>query len=299
MFLTRSMHGAQRRSRPVQTPQRVRWRFSWKQMRSWAYREVGLRGICEDRLRADLVMMKARWKPLRGGWALAGPLVDLNSMMHHRYAPYSRRRGQDGEPHSTRAQGHGEHAPPAEPERAGGRRGGHVQPQLPSCEYRGRGAADPSQRPGLTYTPPHNTEQEPAILYNLRQRFLRKHPYTYTGDMAIAVNPYEWLEHLYREELRETYLFATDRASLEPHVYAISAEAYRWEARPMLTFRHVLTHVTYPDVAMGHLVCVRVVPQRQGREGQDAKPEHPGQRRIRGGQDRDGQDPHGPPGVHL
>jgi hypothetical protein len=34
---------------------------------------------------------------------------------------------------------------------------------------------------------------EPAILYNLQQRLLAKHPYTYMGSILIAVNPFCWL----------------------------------------------------------------------------------------------------------
>lgn len=34
-----------------------------------------------------------------------------------------------------------------------------------------------------------NYLHEPAILYNLKQRFLRQIPYTYTGPICIAVNP--------------------------------------------------------------------------------------------------------------
>lgn len=30
-------------------------------------------------------------------------------------------------------------------------------------------------------------EQEPAILFNLRRRFLACQPYTYTGDICISV----------------------------------------------------------------------------------------------------------------
>lgn len=35
--------------------------------------------------------------------------------------------------------------------------------------------------------------QEPAILYNLRRRFLNESPYTYTGDICIAVSPHTCL----------------------------------------------------------------------------------------------------------
>lgn len=34
---------------------------------------------------------------------------------------------------------------------------------------------------------------EPAILFNLRRRFFRSLPYTYTGEIVIAVNPYRWV----------------------------------------------------------------------------------------------------------
>lgn len=32
---------------------------------------------------------------------------------------------------------------------------------------------------------------EPAILFNLRKRFFRALPYTYTGEIVIACNPYQ------------------------------------------------------------------------------------------------------------
>lgn len=35
---------------------------------------------------------------------------------------------------------------------------------------------------------------EASILDNLRARFLQQLPYTYTGDICIAVNPYQWLD---------------------------------------------------------------------------------------------------------
>jgi myosin-5 len=34
-----------------------------------------------------------------------------------------------------------------------------------------------------------NYLHEPAILFNLKHRFLRQIPYTYTGQICIAVNP--------------------------------------------------------------------------------------------------------------
>jgi myosin heavy subunit len=75
-----------------------------------------------------------------------------------------------------------------------------------------------------------------AILYNLKLRHLRAKPYTRTGDIVIAVNPYQWYDQIYTEEKRCYYsnrlvwdkTFDEDpRATLEPHVYEVSALAYK------------------------------------------------------------------------
>ena len=66
---------------------------------------------------------------------------------------------------------------------------------------------------------------EASVLYNLRTRYFRELPYTYTGTMCIAINPYQWLSHLYRDADRAAYL-DRPRSELPPHVYAISAAAY-------------------------------------------------------------------------
>ncbi|OQR92114.1 myosin-like protein [Achlya hypogyna] len=68
-----------------------------------------------------------------------------------------------------------------------------------------------------------NHLHEPAIVYNLRTRFSQQHPYTYTGSIVVAINPYAWL-NLYSKETQR--LYAGDRTSLPPHVYATSASAY-------------------------------------------------------------------------
>ncbi|GLE07845.1 hypothetical protein PINS_up018551 [Pythium insidiosum] len=70
-----------------------------------------------------------------------------------------------------------------------------------------------------------NYLHEPAILYNVKRRFLQQLPYTYTGDICIAVNPYQWLPELYAPELHARYIdHAKDE--LPPHVYATSVAAY-------------------------------------------------------------------------
>ncbi|KAI9916611.1 hypothetical protein PsorP6_018073 [Peronosclerospora sorghi] len=70
-----------------------------------------------------------------------------------------------------------------------------------------------------------NYLHEPAILFNLKHRFLKGIPYTYTGAICIAVNPYKWLD-LYTKERQEQYL-DRDRSELPPHVYATSAGAFQ------------------------------------------------------------------------
>ncbi|KUF93979.1 hypothetical protein AM588_10004315 [Phytophthora nicotianae] len=70
-----------------------------------------------------------------------------------------------------------------------------------------------------------NYLHEPAILFNLKHRFLRQIPYTYTGAICIAVNPYSWLD-IYTKELQDQYM-ERDRSELPPHVYATSAGAFQ------------------------------------------------------------------------
>jgi myosin-5 len=76
-----------------------------------------------------------------------------------------------------------------------------------------------------------------AILYNLKARNAQGVPYTRTGDIVIAVNPYEWITDLYTEEKQSLYaeklVFSSGSASIDPksevdpHVYETSALAYR------------------------------------------------------------------------
>ncbi|EQC29089.1 hypothetical protein SDRG_13249 [Saprolegnia diclina VS20] len=67
---------------------------------------------------------------------------------------------------------------------------------------------------------------EPSIMYNLKRRFEAAQPYTYSNDIVIAVNPYQWLGHLYGEGLHTQYL-QQPRHNLPPHVYATSTAAYK------------------------------------------------------------------------
>jgi myosin V len=72
-------------------------------------------------------------------------------------------------------------------------------------------------------------------LYNLKHRHATGNPYTRTGDIIIAVNPFQWFNNLYTEEKRIFYsnkLVWADsskdpREGLEPHVYEVSALSYK------------------------------------------------------------------------
>jgi myosin V len=74
-----------------------------------------------------------------------------------------------------------------------------------------------------------------AILYNLKARHAQALPYTRTGDIVIAVNPYQWLNDLYTEKLQKKYaqrlVFdvadVDPRKSVAPHVYETSALCYK------------------------------------------------------------------------
>lgn len=74
-----------------------------------------------------------------------------------------------------------------------------------------------------------------GILYNLKERHKVGEPYTRTGDIIIAVNPFQWFTHLYTEQKRVYYskkLVWDDpqkdaREGLEPHVYEVSALSYK------------------------------------------------------------------------
>jgi Myosin head (motor domain) len=88
-----------------------------------------------------------------------------------------------------------------------------------------------------------------AILYNLKARHQISQPYTSTGSILVAVNPYQWIQSLYTEERMVEYsqklvwerastlsrnnnnTTTTTTTAVAPHVYQVSSKAYKGLAR--------------------------------------------------------------------
>ncbi|XP_060189336.1 myosin-17-like isoform X2 [Lycium barbarum] len=67
---------------------------------------------------------------------------------------------------------------------------------------------------------------EPGVLQNLATRYELNEIYTYTGNILIAVNPFQRLPHLYDTHMMEQYKGAAF-GELSPHVFAVADVAYR------------------------------------------------------------------------
>jgi len=77
-----------------------------------------------------------------------------------------------------------------------------------------------------------NDLNEPTILHNLRQRFIKDYIYTYVSSILVALNPFKLLP-IYTPEVLDKY---KDRGSRNqpPHIFAIADNAY---ANIMADFR--------------------------------------------------------------
>ncbi|KAJ0961738.1 hypothetical protein J5N97_000057 [Dioscorea zingiberensis] len=67
---------------------------------------------------------------------------------------------------------------------------------------------------------------EPGVLQNLATRYAINEIYTYTGNILIAINPFQRLPHLYDAHMMQQYKGAPF-GELSPHVFAVADVAYR------------------------------------------------------------------------
>nr|XP_031534634.1 myosin-7 [Vicugna pacos] len=72
---------------------------------------------------------------------------------------------------------------------------------------------------------------EPAVLYNLKDRYASWMIYTYSGLFCVTINPYKWLP-VYNAEVVAAYR-GKKRSEAPPHIFSISDNAYQY----MLTDR--------------------------------------------------------------
>ncbi|EMP30584.1 Myosin-7 [Chelonia mydas] len=66
---------------------------------------------------------------------------------------------------------------------------------------------------------------EPAVLYNLKERYAAWMIYTYSGLFCVTVNPYKWLP-VYNAEVVGAYR-GKKRSEAPPHIFSISDNAYQ------------------------------------------------------------------------
>ncbi|XP_060945792.1 myosin-4-like [Limanda limanda] len=66
---------------------------------------------------------------------------------------------------------------------------------------------------------------EPAVLFNLKERYAAWMIYTYSGLFCVTVNPYKWLP-VYNPEVVKAYR-GKKRMEVPPHIFALSDNAYQ------------------------------------------------------------------------
>uniref|UniRef100_A0A8C5A612 Myosin-7 n=1 Tax=Gadus morhua TaxID=8049 RepID=A0A8C5A612_GADMO len=96
---------------------------------------------------------------------------------------------------------------------------------------------------------------EPAVLFNLKERYAAWMIYTYSGLFCVTVNPYKWLP-VYNQEVVEAYR-GKKRSEAPPHIFSISDNAYQY----MLTDLTSSTYVTSGESGAGKTVNTKRVIQ--------------------------------------
>ncbi|KAG7270737.1 hypothetical protein CRUP_009817 [Coryphaenoides rupestris] len=67
---------------------------------------------------------------------------------------------------------------------------------------------------------------EPAVLFNLKERYAAWMIYTYSGLFCVTVNPYKWLP-VYDQSVVNAYR-GKKRSEAPPHIFSISDNAYQY-----------------------------------------------------------------------
>ncbi|KAJ8272909.1 hypothetical protein GJAV_G00094870 [Gymnothorax javanicus] len=73
---------------------------------------------------------------------------------------------------------------------------------------------------------------EPAVLFNLKERYAAWMIYTYSGLFCVTVNPYKWLP-VYDQEVVLAYR-GKKRSEAPPHIFSISDNAYQYMLTDLL-----------------------------------------------------------------
>ncbi|XP_024921549.1 unconventional myosin-XIX isoform X2 [Cynoglossus semilaevis] len=66
-----------------------------------------------------------------------------------------------------------------------------------------------------------------TVLKCLQARYKAKVFYTHAGCSLVALNPFQPMPHLYRQDVMKQYHFAPQPQELKPHIFIMAEEAYR------------------------------------------------------------------------
>jgi len=121
---------------------------------------------------------------------------------------------------------------------------------------------------------------EAALLYNLKERHRSGKPYTRTGDIIIAVNPFQWFTEIYTEKVRARYarilvwenLEGDPLSQVEPHVYETSALSFKGLAFDgndqsiLVSGESGAGKTETVKIAMNHFACCQQGPKASSSE---------------------------------
>uniref|UniRef100_A0A8P4G545 Myosin heavy chain 7 n=1 Tax=Dicentrarchus labrax TaxID=13489 RepID=A0A8P4G545_DICLA len=96
---------------------------------------------------------------------------------------------------------------------------------------------------------------EPAVLFNLKERYAAWMIYTYSGLFCVTVNPYKWLP-VYNQEVVVAYR-GKKRSEAPPHIFSISDNAYQYMLTGNLATVMIHLHKYKADLHKGILEYLR------------------------------------------